>query len=88
MEGTMNISGVTQTAQVLPGSQPTPPPEQPIQSFDQAQAAMGADAVNFSAQVSTQVMDMAQSAFEDAANELISTMAAATGVGQNVDVHV
>ena len=83
----MNISGVTQTAQVLPGSQ-TPAAEPPVQSFDQAQAAMGADAVNFSAQVQTQVMDMAQSAFEDAANELISTMAAATGVGQHVDVAV
>jgi len=90
MEGTMNISGVTQTAQVLPGSQASPPPasEQQIQSLDQTQAAMGADAVNFSAQVQTQVMDMAQSAFEDAANELISTMAAATGVGQTVDYSV
>ena len=84
----MNISGVTQTAQVLPGSQPAPAAEQQIQSLDQTQAAMGADAVNFSAQVQTQVMDMAQSAFEDAANELISTMAATTGVGANVDYSV
>ena len=83
----MNISGVTQTAQVLPGSQ-TPASEPNVQSVDQTQAAMGADAVNFSAQVQTQVMDMAQSQFEDAANQLISTMAAATGVGQNVDVSV
>jgi len=83
----MNISGVTQTAQILPGSQ-TPPPEPPVQSANQAEAAMGADAVNFSAQVQTQVMDMAQSQFEDAANQLISTMAAATGIGQNVDVSV
>ena len=85
----MNISGVTQTAQVLPGSQtPAPSAEPNVQSMDQTQAAMGADAVNFSAQVQTQVMDMAQGAFEDAANELISTMAAATGVGQSVDVSV
>ena len=83
----MNISGVTQTAQVLPGSQ-APASEPNVQSLDQTQTAMGADAVNFSAQVQTQVMDMAQSAFEDAANELISTMAAATGVGQSVDVSV
>jgi len=87
MEGIMNISGVTQTAQVLPSTQ-APSEMQQIQSADVAEAAMGADAVNFSAQVSTQVMDMAQSAFEDAANELISTMAAATGVGQSVDVTV
>ena len=83
----MNISGVTQTAQILPGSQ-TPPAEPPVQSPGQTEAAMGADAVNFSAQVQTQVMDMAQSQFEDAANQLISTMAAATGIGQNVDVSV
>ena len=82
----MNISGVTQTAQVLPGSQASAEPQ--VQSVDQTQSAMGADAVNFSAQVQTQVMDMAQSQFEDAANQLISTMAAATGVGQNVDVSV
>jgi len=89
MEGTMNISGVTQTAQVLPSTQPAPPASEPnVQSLDQAGAAMGADAVNFSAQVSTQVMDMAQTQFENAANELISSMAAATGIGQSVDVSV
>ena len=83
----MNISGVTQTAQVLPGSQ-APSAEQQVQNPDQTQAAMGADAVNFSAQVQTQVMDMAQTQFENAANELISSMAAATGIGQSVDYHV
>jgi len=87
MEGTMNISGVTQTAQVLPGSQPQASEPQ-VQSLDVSQAAMGADAVNFSAQVSTQVMDMAQSQFENAANELISAMAATTGVGQTIDLSV
>ena len=85
----MNISGVTQTAQVLPGSQPAPQASEPsVQSYDQAEAAVAADAVNFSAQVQTQVMDMAQSQFEDAANQLISTMAAATGIGQTVDLSV
>jgi len=87
MEGTMNISGVTQTAQILPGSQPQAAEPQ-VQSLDQTQAAMGADAVDFSAQVSTQVMDMAQTQFENAANELISSMAVATGVGQTIDVSV
>ena len=81
---TMNITGVTQTAQILPGSQP-PAADTQVQAPYQAET-MGADAVNFSAQVSTQVLDMAQSQFEDAANQLISTMAAATGVGANVDI--
>jgi len=82
----MDIAGVTQTAQVLPGSQPQAVQQQ-VQALAQAQST-GADAVQFSAQVATQVMDMAQSQFENAANELISTMAAATGVGQNVDMTV
>lgn len=89
----MNISGVTQTAQILPGSQSPAAPQQ-IQTAEQeealmgAETLMGADAVNFGAQVQTQVMDIAQSQFEDAANQLISTMAAATGIGQTVDVSV
>ena len=37
-------------------------------------------------EVSVQVLDMATSAFEDAASRLISEMASMTGVGQNVDV--
>ena len=82
----MNIAGVTQTAQVLPGSQPSTQDTQ-IQTVGETQAT-GADAINLSAQVSAQVLDMAQSQFEDAANQLISTMAAATGVGQNVDMSV
>jgi len=87
MDYTMNISGVTHTAQVLP----PPPAEAAYAASAEAAApagevaAVGADAVAFEAQVATQVMDMAQSQFEDAANQLISQMAAATGVGQNVD---
>ena len=82
----MNIAGVTQTAQVVPGSQPQAAEPQ-VQAMSETQPT-GADVVNLSAQVSTQVLNMAQSQFEDAANQLISTMAAATGVGQNVDVSV
>jgi hypothetical protein len=86
MERIMNIAGVTQTAQVLPISQTQEPQ---VQARDEAQTmGQGADAVNLSAQVSTQVLDMAQSQFEDAANQLIATMAAATGVGQNFDLSV
>jgi len=82
----MNISGVTQTAQVLPNTQAQETPA-PVQSLAQSEA-VGANAVNMSAEVSTQVMDIANRQFEQAANELISTMAAATGVGSNVDVSV
>jgi len=89
MEGIMNISGVTQTAQVLPSTQPYQSAQtQQATQTEQIGAEVGADAVNFSAQVQTQVMDMATSQFEDAANELISSMAMATGVGQTIDVSV
>ena len=85
---TMNIAGVTQTAQVLPTTQlPQAESYAPVTNVEQT-AQMGADAVNFSAQVQTQVMDLAQQQFEQAANELISQMAAATGVGTNVDIAV
>lgn len=86
MAKAMNISGVTQTAQVLPQTQPQA--AEPAPEASAAQASMGTDAVAFSSQVSTQVMDMAQRQFEDAANELISSMAASTGVGSNIDVSV
>ena len=83
----MNITGITQTAQVLPTPQPQQAAEQQAQSAEQVEST-GANSVNLSAQVSTQVLDMAQDQFEQAANELISTMAAATGVGSNVDMSV
>ena len=88
----MNISGVTQTAQVLPSTQPyqSAQSQQTTQTqMDQIEAtASGADAVNFSTQVQTQVMDMATSQFENAANELISSMAMASGIGQTIDLSV
>jgi len=80
----MDIAGVTQTAQVLPGSQPQPADQQ-VMAPEQSQPT-GADSINLSAQVSAKVLDMAQNQFEEAANQLISQMAAMTGVGQNVDV--
>ena len=70
---TTQTMGAQETAQTTQ----TPP--------EVAEGAVGADAVAFESQVATQVMDMAQNQFEDAANQLISQMAAATGVGQNVD---
>ena len=78
----MNISGVTTTAQVLPGNQ------QMTQSQDIAEAASvtGADAIQTAVQMDVAVMNMAQNAFEQAANELISSMAAQTGIGSNLDI--
>jgi len=77
----MDITGVTQTAQILPGQQ-----AQQTQQTQATNKTKGADVVNLSAQMSTQVLDMAQKQFEDAANQLISSMASATGIGQHVDV--
>ena len=83
----MNITGVTQTAQVLPQVQTQNQVPEPVQPQGQSQDLSG-DVVNLSAQVSTQVLDMAQSQFQDSAEQLISSMAAATGIGQNVDMSV
>ena len=86
----MNVQGVTQTANIMPPYQIMPQsPAQQVYGGRQAQeAAPAADAINASMAASVQVMDMSQSAYEDAANELIASMAAATGIGQNVDVTV
>ena len=87
----MNVSGVTQSAQVLPSTQPfqSAQAQQTTTQMDEIAATTGgADAVNFGAQVQTQVMDMANNQFEQAANELISSMAMATGIGQTIDLSV
>ena len=49
---------------------------------------MGVSSVNMRSLASIQVMDLAQSAFQDAAEQLIATMSSMTGVGQNVDMYV
>ena len=46
------------------------------------------DVMNVSLQASVQVMDMANSAFEQAAAQLLEGLAQMTGVGQNFDVMV
>ena len=74
----MNISGVTQTAVAMPTLQTETMPIAP-------ESAPSADVVNVSLAASIQVMDMAQSAFEDAAAQLIAQM---TGLGQNVDITI
>ena len=90
----MNITGVTQTAPILPQEQIAPQPPAPeqgrvqAQGIEQATSPAAADAMNISLAASVQVMDMAQSSFEDAANQLIASMAATTGVGQNIDYSV
>ena len=84
---TMNISGVTQTAPILPPNQAMPQPPAVDQAQSQSPEA-GADVINASMAASIQVMDMAQSAFEDSADALIQSMAVATGIGQNIDMSV
>ncbi|MDR2599952.1 MAG: hypothetical protein LBC73_06710 [Oscillospiraceae bacterium] len=86
----MDISGITQTAQIVPNTQTQPqPPEPQTQAQTQPTSEVsGADSANVSAQASTQVQNIAQSEYDNNANELISTMAAATGVGSNVDMSV
>jgi hypothetical protein len=82
----MNISGVTMTAPVIPQVQAQAVEQSPTVGQDQQQTL---NEINTSMQASVQVMDMALSSFDDAASQLISSMAASiTGVGQNVDVSV
>ena len=51
-------------------------------------AASGIDAANFDMMTSIKVLDMAQNAFEDAADLLLKSLTAAiTGLGQNIDVY-
>ena len=45
-------------------------------------------ALDLSLQASIQVMDMANANFEAAAQQLIDSMAAMTGVGQNFDTYI
>jgi hypothetical protein len=75
----MNVMGITPAMPTMDGALPALP-----QTYEAQPVSM--DAINFSMAVSTEVMDMATSAFEQAAAELISQMAAMTGVGQNLDV--
>jgi len=80
----MYISGVSQTAQILPMA--TISTQSLIDPVEAQITESAPDAVNVSLQASIKVMNMAQSAFENAAAELIEAMASATGVGANVDV--
>jgi len=82
----MNISGVTATAQTMPSQVNNQMYEQ-VQAMEQG-SIPASNAINTSLMASVQVMDLAQSAFEDAAARLIDTMSAMTGVGQNFDISV
>jgi len=77
----MNIQGATMTAPVIPQNMGAV--QAPVQA---PEAEMSAESLNLSAAVSTQVLDMAQTQFEDSANQLLDQMAAMTGVGQNVNM--
>jgi len=83
----MNISGVTMTAPVLPQNQAVPQPPAPEQRPESdAEMSSEMSTMNTRMMASVQVLDMAQESFEDAAMQLIETMSAVTGVGQNVDM--
>ena len=83
----MTISGVTQTmpsidqqASMIGTTQP-PSPAQEVQGSSPEVRNVGMEA-------STQVLDMANRQFEEAANQLLRDMATMTGVGQNLDIRV
>ena len=59
-----------------------------ISDITSTSRSMGISAVNMRSIASIRVMDLAQSAFEDAAAQLLATMSAMTGVGQNVDMYI
>ena len=86
----MNITGVTQTAQILPPNQAvpqSPAAQNRVQGQGQNEdSATGADAIGARMEASIQVMNMEQNSFEDAANQLLDQMAAFTGVGQNINM--
>ena len=78
------ISGVTSISPDMTMQLPSAAPAQSLDSVIETSEAMGA--AEFSMQVSTQVLDMAQQPFEDAAAQLLASLAAMTGVGQNIDM--
>jgi len=59
-----------------------------ISDISSTARTMGISAVKMRSIASIRVMDLAQSAFEDAAAQLLATMSAMTGVGQNVDMYI
>jgi len=84
----MNISGISPAAPSVTIA-PTQQKAYEAYSLIQGQAkAPASDAINTSLMASIKVMDMAQSAFEDAAAKLIETMSAMTGTGRSVDISV
>ena len=84
----MNVSGVTNVAQIIPQNNTLPQPREVEQiRVDGDFSEVSTDVINTSMAASIQVMDMAQQSFEDAALRLVEEMAAFTGVGQNVDVY-
>ena len=84
----MTVNGITSTMPSLEqqysmgGASQAPAPVQELQQVSSQ------DIVNVGMEASVQVMDMANRAFEDAASQLIDTMAQMTGVGTNFDARV
>ena len=80
----MNISGIAQT--------PIYPTVQPMEILDELSASSGAEvagalnAASTQLAVSVEVQDMALSLMQDAADQLLQSMMAMAGIGQNVNM--
>ena len=82
----VNISGITSTMPSIDMQYSgTTQGTSPVQETGSVSAP---EPVNVGMEASVAVMDMANGAFEDAARQLIDSMAQMTGVGQNFDAVV
>ena len=90
----MNISAVTQTAPIIPANQIAPQPPAPAAEQERGQNPQiqgpesASDAIRTGVAPPNQGMDMAPGAEQNdqEANQLMSEMAAVTGIGQNFDM--
>jgi len=89
----LNLTGVTSTApEIMMQSgqavrQPTA--AELVHDVEQTTGSDGTMSnVEFSAQVSMQVLDMSLDVFEGAVSQLLASMAEMTGIGQNIDTSI
>ena len=83
----MFVAGVTSTMPDFDQQYGTVGATQPAAPAQDAQP-VSPEAMNVGMQASVQVMDMANNMFEQAASQLIDSMAQMTGVGRNFDMSV
>jgi len=83
----MNVSSVTQTAMLYPMNPMSYQVERAgLPPSEEQEMMSGVEAINTQLQVSVQVQDMANNLMQEAADELIASMAVMTGIGQNIDM--